>query len=158
MSVLCYNPGMKEQNESEEITPLKVTPTTVWHDNQNAHRISENDEAPRGAFTDEQAEDLGFRHPSELGESVLDAIGIEEQYPDEIKIHPASAATRTHPPDTTELRNTSDGRTWLCAIGAEDELYAKVEATSDNPANNRYKLDQEVSRILSLPTQEDLAA
>lgn len=139
---------MTSQNESEEITPLKVSPTTVWHDNQNANRVSENDEAPLGAFTDEQAEDLGFKHPSKLGDSALNVVSMEE-YPDDIEVHDPSDATIKLWPEEFRYQYTSDGTRWLCAIDSNNKVFAKVEATSDIDSKNTDMLLKETQQILS---------
>jgi hypothetical protein len=84
----------------------------------------------------------------ELGESALNIVKLQEQYPDEIEIQAPSAATLKHWGEITEYKTTSDGQTWLCAVGEDGEIFAATKATSDNPANNQRILFTAASDIL----------
>lgn len=131
---------------------ISASPDQVWNDNKGSHKISPYDETRRGGFTDEQAEDLGFR-PPEFFAPVDDTVA------------PSEATMKHWSEEATEV--TVGNETRLYAIGGEGEKFAYVVRKSKNIADDLMKLHEKVVEIRfskSAPEQEqadgaaDLAA
>lgn len=138
---------MTELSDSSEdlddISPLKVSPETVWNENVRNNLIGDKES---GASPEVMA-DIGFK-PPKLGEVALEGRDFSK-YPDKIEPVRPSAETIRHWVEDFKYEYTSDGTCWFCALDSKGNIFAKVEAEGANNAANTILLYGVTQPLLS---------
>ncbi len=78
--------------------------------------------------------------------------------PEELGLTEPSEATLAHWTEDTMYITDLHRKTWLCAIGEEEEVFAAVRAVSSSTAGNTYRLFEAASSVLSLYRQKQAIA